>query len=41
MGVLGCQGRGEMSVKIKIDDSPAEMVPVHIDRPIWREFLQY
>lgn len=30
-----------MSVKIKIADSPAETVPVHIERPMWREFLQY
>jgi hypothetical protein len=30
-----------MSVKIKFANSPAEKVSVHIDRPIWREFLQY
>ena len=34
------RGRG-VSVKIKIVNTPAVRVTVHIDRPEWREFLYY
>jgi hypothetical protein len=34
-------GSETMSVTIKIVTSPAERVPVHIEHPSWREFLQY
>ena len=30
-----------MSVKIKYYNSPVETVPVHVGRPVWREFLEY
>ena len=31
----------EVSVKIKIVKSREHRVPVHIDRPQWREFVYY
>jgi hypothetical protein len=31
--------RETMPVKIKIVQSPAERVPVHVEHPAWREFL--
>jgi len=30
-----------VSVKIKIVNSPVKRVPVRIERPAWREFLNY
>jgi hypothetical protein len=30
-----------MSVKVKIMNSPVERVRVYVDRPSWREFLEY
>jgi hypothetical protein len=30
-----------MSVEVKIINTPVTKVPVHVDKPEWREFLYY
>jgi hypothetical protein len=41
MGAFDCWKVLFMPVKIKIRNSPLEVIQVRVYRPMWREFLEY